>query len=66
MTGKYDFNFERASKFRPGMQDVLDVYIELNEANMHKTEKSNILSNFKPSTAFTADIEDCGIEAIRH
>ncbi|XP_059839905.1 tigger transposable element-derived protein 1-like [Hypanus sabinus] len=54
---KYDFNFERACRFRAGLQDVLSAYKELYDRKMCEAKQSSILSFFKPSTSATAEDE---------
>lgn len=53
----YDFNFERACRFRASLQDVLSAYKQLHDRKMHEDKQSSILSCFKPSTSATADDE---------
>lgn len=63
---KYDFNFERARKFRAGLKEVLSAYKQLYD-EMRGAKQSNIQPDFKasttdnesqPSTSKQADIED--------
>lgn len=57
ITEKYGFNFERAHKFRAGLQDVLSSYKELYERKLHKAKQLCKMSYFQPSTLATADDE---------
>ncbi|XP_062926341.1 tigger transposable element-derived protein 1-like [Mobula hypostoma] len=54
---KYDFNFERARRFRAGLQDVLSAYKKLYDLKMREAQQSSILSFFKLCTSATADHE---------
>lgn len=54
---KHDLNFERARRFRTGLQDVLSVYKELYDGKIRDAKRLSMQSYFKPSTSATADDE---------